>query len=124
MKKNTVALVLAIIGAVFGVLGGIMWAACAEACADVSGGASIGYMVGFILLGIGGAVVSLIGGIQAFSYKKAGLPLSIVGLVCQVVNLVLECVFVEGFSFVLSMWTIFSVILLAVATVFAAKKQN
>lgn len=123
MKKNTAALVFAILGAIFGIVGSIIWAACADTCASIVG-SSTGYTVGFLLLGIGGAVVSLIGGIQAFAYKKAALPLSVVGLLMQVGNLVLECVFAEGFSFVLSLWTILSIIMLVIETVFAARKPQ
>ncbi len=121
MKKNTAALVLSILGAIFAVIGGILWAACADTCAEVVQ-SSTGYTVGFLALGIGGAVISLIGGIQAFGFKRAGLALSVVGLLMQVGNLVLECVFLGGFSFVLSLWTILALIMLVIATVFAARK--
>lgn len=121
MKKNTAALVLSILGAIFGVIGGILWATCADTCADIVQ-SSTGYTIGFIALGVGGSVLSLIGGIQAFGFKKAGLPLSVVGLLLQVGNFVLECVFLGGFSFVLSLWTILAMIMLVIATVFAAKK--
>lgn len=129
MKKNTAALVFAIIGAIFGVIGAIMWAACAEACAGAVGalgggtGTPVGYMIGFLLLGIGGAVVGLIGGLQAFGYKKAGLPLSVLGLLLQIGNLILECVFVSGFSFGLSLCTLLAILLFLLQTCFAAKKQ-
>lgn len=121
MKKNIAALVLAILGAVAGVIGGIMWAACADTCADAVG-TSIGYTIGFIVLGIGGAVVALVGGIQAFTYKGGRVALSVVGLVMQVGALVLQCVFIEGFAFVLSMWTLIAIILLLVETILAARK--
>lgn len=121
MKKNIAALVLAILGAIAGVVGGIMWAACADACADVVG-SSVGYTVGFILLGIGGAVLSLVGGIQAFTYKKGRVVLSVFGLLFEVGALILQCVFIEGFEFVLSMWTMFAIILLFIETILAARK--
>ena len=121
MKKNVAALVCAIVGAVFGVIGGIMWAACAEACAEIVG-SSVGYTVGFILLGIGGALISLIGGIQAFGFKRGRLGLSVLGLLMQAGNLVLQCVFVKGFSFIMSLWTLLALVMLLLATIFAAKK--
>lgn len=123
MKKNTAALVLAIIGTVFGIIGAIMWAACADTCADIVG-SSTGYTVGFIVLGLGGAVFSLIGGIQAYNLKKSGLALSVVGLLMQFGNIILQCVFLGGFSFVLSLWTIVAIILLLVATILAGRKQD
>lgn len=122
MKKNTVSLVLAIIGAIFGIVGAIMWTACADTCANIVGSSTL-YTVGFLVLGLGGAVISLIGGVQAFGFKRGKVALSVVGLLMQVGNLVLQCVFAEGFSFVLSLWTILAIILLLVATIFARKNS-
>lgn len=119
-KKNTASLVLAIIGSVFGIIGAVMWSACADACADIVGSSS-GYTAGFIILGLGGAIVSLIGGIQAFGFKRGRFLLSVIGLLMQIGNLILQCVFAEGFSFALSLCTILSIILLLVATIFAKK---
>ena len=124
MKKNVAALVLAIIGAVFGLIGGILWSACAEAVSEVSGDStSIIYLVCFIVLGIGGAVLALVGGIQAFNYKKGAFALTLVGLLFQVGCLVAACVAVSGFSFLLNLCTIVSIILLIVAVIFAHRKQ-
>lgn len=122
MKKNTAALVFAIVGAILGTIGAIMWATCAETCAGIVG-SSTGYTIGFIALGIGGAVVSLIGGVQAFGFKKAGGGLSAFGLVLQIGNLILQCVFAGGFSFTLSACTLLSIVLLLLGTVFAFKKS-
>lgn len=128
MKKNTGALVCAIIGAIFAIIGAILWATCADALGSVSSavggdrGNTTIYLVLFLVLGVGGAVVSLIGGIQAKDYKRPGFVLSLVGLLMQIGNLITECVSVEGFSFLLSACTIIAVILLLVATVFSAKK--
>lgn len=121
MKKNTAALVFAILGAIFGVIGAIMWAACAEACANIVG-SSTGYTIGFIGLGIGGAVISLIGGIRAYTFKGAALGLSAFGFLLQVGNLILQCVFAGGFSFTLSLMTILSIIMLLIGTIFAGRK--
>lgn len=130
MKKNTAALVLSILSAIFGLIGGIMWAACARTCAGVSsalggsGGIPAGYMIGFIGLGIGGALLTLIGGIQAFSFKKAGLPLSILGFLLQTGCLVLQCVFLGGFAFTLSLCTIVSILMAFLQMFFAARKAQ
>ena len=130
MKKNTAALVFAILGAIFGLIGGILWAACAQTCAGVSSavggesGTPVGYMIGFICLGIGGALFMLIGGIQAFTYKKAGTALSILGFLLQIGCLVLQCVFVGGFSFTLSLCTIVSVLMGLMQAIFAARKPQ
>lgn len=121
MKKNTAALVLAIIGAIFGLIGGIVWTACADTCADIVKSSTL-YTVAFAVLGIGGAVLSLIGGIQAFGFKGGALALSVIGFICQIANLIVQCVFLEGFSFVLSLCTIVAIILLLLATIFAARK--
>lgn len=121
MKKNTAALVLAIIGAICGIIGAIMWTACADACANIVGSSTI-YTVGFIVLGLGGAVLSLIGGIQAYGFKKGGFGFSLVGFLFQVGNLILQCVFAEGFSFVLSLWTIIAILLLLIETIMSKRK--
>lgn len=130
MQKNTAALVFAILGAIFGAIGGIMWAACASTCAGVSsaaGGSSAtptGYMIGFLLLGVGGALVSLIGGIQAFRFRPSGAALTLFGLLMQAGCLVLQCVSVGGFSFTLSLCTIVAVLMALLQAVFAAKKPQ
>ncbi len=120
MKKNIAALVLAILGTIFGVIGAIIWAACADSCASIVG-TSVGYTIGFVILGIGGGVLSLIGGIQAYTWKSARTGLSILGLILQVGALILQCVFVEGFVFVLSLWTLLSILMCLLATIFAAR---
>lgn len=121
MKKNTASLIFAIFGAIFGIVGAIMWSACADACANIVG-SSTGYTVGFIVLGIGGAVFSLIGGIQAYGYKGGRVGLSVLGLLMQVGNLILQCVFAGGFSFVLSLWTILAIVMLVIATILSSKQ--
>lgn len=128
MKKNTAALVFGILGGIFGLIGAIMWAACAKTCADVSGGLGesasipIGYMLGFIGLGGGGAVVGLIGGIQAYGYKRVGLGLSVFALLLEIGDFILEIVFLGGFSFTLFLATMLSVLMFLLSTCFAARK--
>lgn len=122
MKKNVAALVFSILGTVFGIIGAIIWAACADTCADIVGSSTM-WTVGFIVLGVGGGVVSLIGGIQAFRFRPAGFVMSLLGCLLQVGTLVLECVFVEGFSFVLSLWTLLAIVMLVLATVFSKRKS-
>lgn len=122
-KKNVAAFVLALVGAICGLIGGILWSACAEACADIVG-SSGGYIAGFVILGIGGAVLALIGGIQALGYKKGRLLLTVLGLVFEVGHIILACVFVEGFSFVLNVWTLLSILLLVISVIMIVMKKN
>lgn len=128
MKKNTAALVFGILGGIFGLIGAIMWAACAKTCADVSGGLGgstslpIGYMLGFLALGGGGAVMGLIGGIQAYGFRRAGLVLSIFALLFEIGDLVLEFVFLGGFSFTLFIATIVAILMCFLEVCFAARK--
>ena len=127
-KRNTAAFVLALLGAIFGLIGGIHWSACADAIGSiesaVSGGSSTTvYLVFFIILGIGGAVLALVGGIRAFGYKKGGFVLVLLGLLFQIGMLITACVAVEGFSFLLNLCTIVAIILLLIATVFAHIKS-
>lgn len=128
MKKNTAALVFGILGGIFGLIGAIMWAACAKTCADVSGGLGggtsipLGYMLGFIGLGGGGAVMGLIGGIQAYGFKGTGLGLSVFALLLEIGDLVLEYVFLGAFSITLFLATIVSILMFFLATCFAARK--
>ncbi len=123
MKKNTAAFVLALIGAILGLIGGILWTACADAVNSVGGDGTV-YLVCFIILGMGGAVLALVGGIQAFGFKKGAFALTFLGLLFQVGMLIAACVAVEGFSFVLNLCTILSIILLVIAVVFARKKPT
>ena len=128
MKKNVAALVFGILGAISGLVGAIMWAACARTCAGFSGamggGSSvpIGYMLGFIALGGGGAVIGLIGGIQAYGFKRAGLGLSLFALVLEIGDVILEYVFSGGFSFTLFLSTLLSTLMFLLSTCFAARK--
>lgn len=123
MKKNTAALVLAILGAISGLIGGILWTACADTCSGLVAEAGL-YIIGFVVLGIGGAVIALIGGIQAFGFKKSGFVLTLIGLIFQIGQLIFACVFLGGFSFILNLWTILSIILLLVAVILAHRKAN
>lgn len=126
--KNTGAFVCGLIGAIFGLIGGILWTACADvlntavSAAGGDGGSMTVYLVCFIILGIGGAVLALIGGIQAFHFKKGGFLCTLLGLLFQVGHLIANCVGVGGFSFLLNICTIVSIILLLVATILACKK--
>lgn len=125
MKKNTASLVLAIIGAVFGLIGGILWAACADAAAELlDDGGSIIYMVCYIVFGIGGAVLSLVGGIQSYNHKKGGLVCSVLGFLFQIAVLIASCVHVGGFSFLLELCTLVAIILLLVQVIMAARKPQ
>lgn len=122
MKKNIAALVFAILGAVFGIIGAFMAATCADTCAGFMEKSSTFYTIAFFVLGIGGAVLSLIGGIKAFSFN-GGFGLSLFGLLMQIATFVLQCVLVEDFILMLSLWTLLSIVMLLLATVFAKRKQ-
>lgn len=122
-KKNIAAFVCALLGAICGLVGGIIWAACADTCADIVG-SSAGYIAGFVILGIGGAVLGLIGGIQALGFKKGRVVLSVLGLALEVGQLILACVFAEGFSFILNLWTLLSIVLLFVTVLLVFIKKD
>lgn len=129
MKKNTAPFVCGLIGAIFGLIGGILWSACtsviAEAQAALGAGSSVVvYVVCFVIFGIGGGVIALVGSIMAFGWKKSGFPLLLVGLLFQVATIIAACVAVHGFSFVLNICSIVAVILLLVATILAIVKKN
>ena len=122
MKKNVAAFVLALIGAITGFIGGILWTAFADACVSISGEGAL-WMVGFIVLGLGGSLIGLIGAIQAFGFKKGGLPLIALALVLQIGQLILACVAAESFAFVLNFWTLIAIVLFAIALFFARTKN-
>lgn len=129
MKKNTGALVCSIIGAVFGILGGILWATCADAVGSING--AVGgdnttqtiYMVVFLVLGIGGGVIALLGGIRGYGGKSKATVLCVLGTLMQVGNLIAQCISVEGFSFLLSLSTLVAIVLLVVASILCAKNR-
>ena len=129
MKKNTGALVCSIIGAVFAVLGGILWASCADAAGAIGSAAggdrtmSTVYMVVYLVLGIGGGVLALLGGIRAYGGKTKATFLCALGGLMQVGNLIAQCVSVGGFSFLLSLSTLVAIVLLLVATILCAKNR-
>ncbi len=130
MKKNTGALVVSIIGAVLAILGGILWSTCADAIGSVGSAAGADttdatiYLIVFLVLGIGGGVIGLLGGIWAYSGKSKAVLLCVLGLLTQVGNLIAECVSVSGFSFLLSMSTLMAIVLFLVAVILAARKKN
>ena len=126
MKKNAGALVLAIIGSVIAAIGAIVWAACAETVpslttGEIEPGVTSPYALGFLGLGLGGAVFSIIGGVQALTFKKGRIVLSFIGLALQVGNIILQCVLVGGFYVILSIWTLIAVVLLLIAAILSCK---
>lgn len=127
MKKNTGALVVSIIAAIFAIIGGILWSTCADAAGSLGSAAGADttnatvYLIVFLVLGIGGGVVGLLGGIRAHAGKSKGVLLCVLGLLTQIGNLIAECVSVGGFSFFLSMSTILAVVFFLVAAILAAK---
>jgi hypothetical protein len=133
MKKNTAAFVCGLIGAIFGLLGGILCSACtgllaaleegANAVSGASGNTTLPYLIVFIVLGIGGSVIALVGAIQALGYKKAAFPLCLVGLLLQVGTLICGFVGYGVAELYVGIGTIVAVVLLIVATVFSRRKQ-
>lgn len=121
MKKNTAAFVLALIGSIFGLIGGILWTACADTCAGIIAEAGP-YVFGFVILGMGGAVIALVGGIRAYGFHKGSFATILIGLVFQVAQLILACVFLGGFSFMLNLWTLLSILLLLIAAIYARRQ--
>lgn len=129
MKKNTGALVCSIIGAIFAILGGILWASCADAVGAI-GSAAGGdstlptvYMVVFLILGIGGGAIALLGGIRAYGGKSKATFLCVLGFLTQIGNLIAQCVCVSGFSFLLSLSTLLAIVLLLIASILSAKNK-
>lgn len=129
MKKNTGALVLAILAAISGLIGALMWVACAATCANVgnalagAGGTATGYTIGFAVLGIGGSVFTLIGGIRAYGFNSGRAALSVIGLLMQIGNVILQCVSIGGFSFTLSLMTLVAILLAFIEAILSAKKE-
>lgn len=120
-RRNVPALVLGIVGASFAAFGAVVWlilAAFAEAGAEV-------YLAVFLLFGLGGAAVSVVGCVQAFRYGAGRLLLSLIGLWCEIGCLFAQiwmCVR-EGPPLILSGCTVIAVVLLLVESVFSAAKK-
>lgn len=135
MKKNMAAFVCGLIGAIFGLLGGILCSACTgllaaveEVVNEVNGSTTtvspiFSYLLVFIVFGIGGSVIALIGAIQAYGYKKAGFPLCLVGLLLQFGTLVAGFIGYGVAELYVGLGTVVSVVLLIVATVFSKRKE-
>lgn len=130
-KKNTVALVFGIIGAIFAFVGGLLWASCADMinCSDAmpeTDGMWI-FTLLFVVLGIGGSVITLIGGIQAYNYGRGRFVLSFIGLLFQLGCLAAQIVLLMsmgGHGYFLSLGsTIIAFILLLAETIFSAGKN-
>lgn len=134
MQKNTAAFACGLIGAILGLLGGILCSACtgllaaaeeaANAISGASGNTTLPYLIVFIILGIGGSVVALVGAIQAFGYKKAGFPLCLVGLLLQLGTLIAGFVGYGVAELYVGLGSIASVVLLIVATVLSRRQPK
>ena len=81
------------------------------------------YMIVFLVLGIGGGVISLLGGIRGYGRQSKATFLSVLGLLMQIGNLIAQCISVGGFSFLLSLSTLVAIVLLLIATVLCAKNR-
>ena len=116
-KKNIAPLICGIIGTVFGLVGGFLWVACADCIhgldAALSGdtGGNMVWTVLFILFGLVGPVLGLIGAILAFGYKRAGGALLLVALLFCIGHIVVTVIYTgAGFftNFVMETCTIFA----------------
>lgn len=129
MIKNTGALVCSIIGAIFAVIGGIVWASCADVIGSIGNavsGDSTGptiYMIVFLVLGIGGGAIALIGGIRGYGGNSMATFLCALGTLMQVGNLIAQYIAMQSFSFMLSLSTLLAVVFLLVATILCAKNR-
>ena len=71
-KKNIAPLICGIIGTVFGLVGGFLWVACSD-CAYYGLPLDTIWLLLFILFGLGGPVLGLIGSILAFVLTCIGI---------------------------------------------------
>lgn len=124
-KKNIAPLICGIIGTVFGLVGGFLWVACSD-CAYYGLPLDTIWLLLFILFGLGGPVLGLIGSILAFGYKRAGGALLLIALLFCIGHIAATVAFMAelglGFSFWLEIFTIFALILYLVATCFGFRK--
>lgn len=139
MEKNKAGLVLAIIAAIFGIIGGLMWTACsaaADSLMDLLKGVNIPVdefqtktkilLALSIIFGIGGSVVTLVGGIQGNTFKKGSFICAAVGCACQL-GLVIAIFailgeYLGGLAIVLCLDTVVALILAAVQTLVTGLK--
>ncbi len=128
MKKNIAPLVCGIIGTFFGLIGGFFWVSCADFWGTMNEVAEVGraetiWMVLFIVFGLGGPVIGLIGSILAFGFKRAGGVLLLFAMLFCIGHIVVTMLYTEGmFTFVGEMFTIFALILFLVAVCFGFRK--
>lgn len=129
-KKNTVALVLGVIGVICAAIGAIAWASCADAMFNScdttvteTAEHSVIFTVIFVVLGLGGAVISVIGCVQAYSYGRGRFILSLIGLLCQIGCLVAQCFMIGTFLFLSSGATTIAILLLLVETILSAIRR-
>ena len=130
--KNTAALIFAIIGAVLGIFLGLIWSSSALFASNFDGSGLPtdgnplwGFL--FLLFGIGGGILTLLGGIQAFGCKNRTLAvvLSFIGFGLQFLCFVSQ-IAMFGASATLWiyawLWTIFPVALSLTAACLSLKK--
>lgn len=121
-NKNIVALILGLAGAIAGIVGGFIWAGFAKTCANATENVSA-YTAGFTILGIGGAVVALLGAINSYSYKRSGFILSLIALGMEVGQFALACACIKQFDILVNFFTVICIILLTLTAFFAFRKQ-
>ena len=92
-RKNGTALAAAIIATPVGLAGGVYWALLSNVYHPQGGW----YILGFILLGMVGPLLGLMGGMLAFGWHRSGWVLLALACVCAAALVPLSCVYAGEF---------------------------
>ena len=95
-RKNGTALAAAIIATPVGLAGGVYWALLSNVYHPQGGW----YILGFILLGMVGPLLGLMGGMLAFGWHRSGWVLLALACVCAAALVPLSCVYAGEFRVV------------------------
>ena len=112
-RKNGTALAAAIIATPVGLAGGVYWALLSNVYHPQGGW----YILGFILLGMVGPLLGLMGGMLAFGWHRSGWVLLALACVCAAALVPLSCVYAGEFRVV---GEVFPIICAAVSGLAAA----
>lgn len=112
-RKNGTALAAAIIATPVGLAGGVYWALLSNVYHPQGGW----YILGFILLGMVGPLLGLMGGMLAFGWHRSGWVLLALACVCAAALVPLSCVYAGDFRVV---GEVFPIICAAVSGLAAA----
>ncbi len=120
-KRNGGSLACGIIGFIFSVVGAFVWILIFSAMEECASAINVPHseitirLAVIAVFGIGGAIVGIAGAAQAFKYNRVpGIVCTGVGLASQIAVLITEVVDI-GFAAILDIYTIFALILFAVA---------